>query len=98
MRIRRLVRDFERRTTSAEAMVYWSMTTWSCMGEGVMARAIWAGLVTFGLVSAPVGLYSVTEEPVRQRAHRQGSPERGIVKGFEVTEVTRGVRPLEVLT
>ncbi|MGW2779596.1 hypothetical protein ACWC4C_45255 [Streptomyces olivaceoviridis] len=27
MRSRRLVRDFERRTTSAEAMVYWSMTT-----------------------------------------------------------------------
>lgn len=26
MRSRRLVRDFERRTTSAEAMVYWSMT------------------------------------------------------------------------
>jgi transposase len=26
MRTRRLVRDFERRTTSAEAMVYWSMT------------------------------------------------------------------------
>ncbi|WP_406436868.1 transposase [Streptomyces sp. NBC_01613] len=25
MRTRRLVRDFERRTTSAEAMVYWSM-------------------------------------------------------------------------
>jgi transposase len=27
MRSRRLVRDFERRTTSAEAMVYWSMIT-----------------------------------------------------------------------
>jgi transposase len=26
IRTRRLVRDFERRTTSAEAMVYWSMT------------------------------------------------------------------------
>nr|WP_272918672.1 transposase [Streptomyces sp. HUCO-GS316] len=26
MQSRRLVRDFERRTTSAEAMVYWSMT------------------------------------------------------------------------
>ncbi|MGA5142993.1 hypothetical protein [Streptomyces azureus] len=26
MRSRPLVRDFERRTTSAEAMVYWSMT------------------------------------------------------------------------
>lgn len=26
MRTRRLVRDFERRTTSAEAMIYWSMT------------------------------------------------------------------------
>jgi transposase len=26
MRSRRLVRDFERRTTSAEAMVSWSMT------------------------------------------------------------------------
>ncbi|MFV5998661.1 transposase [Streptomyces sp. NPDC056231] len=26
MRSRRLVRDFERRTTSAEAMIYWSMT------------------------------------------------------------------------
>ncbi len=26
MRIRPLVRDFERRTASAEAMVYWSMT------------------------------------------------------------------------
>jgi transposase len=26
MRTRRLARDFERRTTSAEAMVYWSMT------------------------------------------------------------------------
>ncbi|MDV9169708.1 hypothetical protein R6V09_06100 [Streptomyces sp. W16] len=26
MRSRRLVRDFEHRTTSAEAMVYWSMT------------------------------------------------------------------------
>ncbi|MFB7919566.1 hypothetical protein [Streptomyces sp. NPDC056061] len=26
MRSRRLVRDFERRTTSAEAMVYWLMT------------------------------------------------------------------------
>jgi transposase len=26
MRTRRLVRDFERRTTSAEAMVYWPMT------------------------------------------------------------------------
>jgi transposase len=25
MRTRRLVRDYERRTTSAEAMVYWSM-------------------------------------------------------------------------
>ena len=26
MRSRRLVRDFERRTDSAEAMIYWSMT------------------------------------------------------------------------
>ena len=26
MRTRRLARDFERRTTSAEAMIYWSMT------------------------------------------------------------------------
>ena len=26
MRTRRLARDYERRTTSAEAMVYWSMT------------------------------------------------------------------------
>jgi transposase len=26
MRTRRLVRDFERRTSSAEAMVHWSMT------------------------------------------------------------------------
>ncbi|MGW3635422.1 hypothetical protein ACWD7F_35685 [Streptomyces sp. NPDC005122] len=26
MRSRRLIRDVERRTTSAEAMVYWSMT------------------------------------------------------------------------
>ncbi|MFE3760878.1 hypothetical protein ACFXPI_03815 [Streptomyces sp. NPDC059104] len=26
MRSRRLVRDFERRTASADAMVYWSMT------------------------------------------------------------------------
>ncbi|MFE1986041.1 transposase [Streptomyces mirabilis] len=26
MRTRRLVRDFERRTTSTEAMIYWSMT------------------------------------------------------------------------
>ncbi|MEU3320715.1 hypothetical protein [Streptomyces sp. NPDC006785] len=26
MRSRRLVRDFERSTTSAETMVYWSMT------------------------------------------------------------------------
>ncbi|WTE91344.1 hypothetical protein OH767_06165 [Streptomyces sp. NBC_01614] len=26
MQSRRLVRDFERRTTSAEAMLYWSMT------------------------------------------------------------------------
>ena len=26
MRTRRLVRDFELRTTSAESMVYWSMT------------------------------------------------------------------------
>ena len=26
MRTRRLVRDFERTTSSAEAMVYWSMT------------------------------------------------------------------------
>lgn len=26
MRTRRLARDFERRSTSAEAMVYWSMT------------------------------------------------------------------------
>ncbi|WP_327653880.1 hypothetical protein [Streptomyces sp. NBC_00483] len=26
MRSRRLVRDFERSTTSAEAMIYWSMT------------------------------------------------------------------------
>ncbi|MFH9862155.1 IS5 family transposase [Streptomyces sp. NPDC017202] len=33
MRSRRLVRDFERRTTSAEAMVYWSMT-------GLMTRRL----------------------------------------------------------
>jgi transposase len=26
MRTRRLARDYERRTTSAEAMIYWSMT------------------------------------------------------------------------
>jgi transposase len=26
MRTRRLARDYERRTTNAEAMVYWSMT------------------------------------------------------------------------
>jgi transposase len=26
MRARRLARDFKRRTTSAEAMIYWSMT------------------------------------------------------------------------
>ncbi|WP_405852376.1 MULTISPECIES: hypothetical protein [unclassified Streptomyces] len=26
MRTRRLARDFERRTTSAEVMIYWSMT------------------------------------------------------------------------
>ncbi|MFJ3820522.1 transposase [Streptomyces nodosus] len=33
MQSRRLVRDFERRTTSAEAMVYWSMT-------GLMTRRL----------------------------------------------------------
>lgn len=33
MRSRRLVRDFERRTTSAEAMIYWSMT-------GLMTRRL----------------------------------------------------------
>src|SRR5882757_4285124 len=27
-----------------------------------MARAIWSGYITFGLVSVPVGLYSATEE------------------------------------
>ncbi|WP_263974207.1 hypothetical protein [Streptomyces albicerus] len=33
MRTRRLVSDFERRTTSPEAMVYWSMT-------GLMTRRL----------------------------------------------------------
>jgi DNA end-binding protein Ku len=27
-----------------------------------MARAIWTGVVSFGLVSVPVGLYSATED------------------------------------
>jgi hypothetical protein len=32
-------------------------------GKGwAMARAIWSGYITFGLVSVPVGLYSATQE------------------------------------
>jgi DNA end-binding protein Ku len=30
--------------------------------EAIMARAIWTGVISFGLVSVPVGLYSATEE------------------------------------
>jgi DNA end-binding protein Ku len=35
-----------------------------------MARAIWSGVMTFGLVSVPVELYSATEtqRPARKRA------------------------------
>ena len=37
-----------------------------------MARAIWSGVLTFGLVSVPVELYSATEahgqRPARKRA------------------------------
>jgi DNA end-binding protein Ku len=31
-------------------------------GETVMARAIWTGVITFGLVTVPVGLYTTAED------------------------------------
>ena len=36
-----------------------------------MARSIWSGYITFGLVSVPVGLYSATKE------HEVGSATSG---------------------
>ena len=46
-----------------------------------MARAIWSGVLTFGLVSVPVELYSATEahgltDPIEARRGNRGVPAR----------------------
>ena len=52
-----------------------------------MARAMWTGVITFGLVSVPVGLYAATEEhAVRFHQLQRGTSDR--IRNRRVNERT----------
>ena len=52
-----------------------------------MARAIWTGTLSFGLVSIPVGLYSATEDKaIRFHQFQEGTTDR--IRNKRVNERT----------
>ena len=54
-----------------------------------MARAIWSGVLTFGLVSVPVELYSATEA---RRSHTRAGPDAGSAMRQSRCETAAGAR------